>query len=165
MKRTARNSREELMYVASVHDSVGPCSPDRTTRSVEAHLHGEKRFCIYSGSSFSAGSPFMVEMRAVEPDCVRDPRPTQDRTKSSTHCLSEQTILLEFRDGMTSSTSVLLMTNIAVSSSNMSPSQKNANAAAVASSRAPLRKPTGPSISGARGVKLTLFLSQWLRFV
>ena len=122
--RTARNSREELMNVASVHDSVGPCSPDRTTRSMEAHLHGEKRFCIISGSSFSVGSPFMVEMTAVEPDCVRDPGSTQDRTKSSTNCLSEQTKLLEFRDGITSSSIVLLMTNIAVSSSNMRPSQK-----------------------------------------
>ena len=138
---------EEWSKIRSVnvfHDSVQQCSPDRTTRSMEAHRHREKSFCIISGSSFSAGSPFMVEMRAVEPDCE---------------------MLLEFRDGRTSSTSVLLMTNIAVSSSSMSPSQKNAIAAAVASSRAPLRKPIGPSISGSRGVKLTLFLSQWLRFV
>ena len=92
------------------HDSVRPCSPDRTTRSMEAHHHQEKRFCITLGSRFSAGSPFMVGMRSLEPDCERDPGSTQGRTKSSTHCLSELTMLLEFSDGRTSSTSVLLMT-------------------------------------------------------
>ena len=131
---------------------------------MEAHHHQEKRFCIILGSRFSAGSPFMVGMIALEPDCERDPGSTQGGTKSSTHCLSELTMLLEFSDGRTSSTSVLLMTYFAVSSSSTSPSQKNSNAA-VAPSRAPLEKPTGPSVSGARGVKLTLNLSQWLRFV
>ena len=77
---------------------------------------------------------------------------------------SEVTMLLEFSDGRTSSTSVLLMTYFAVSSSSTSPSHKNSNAA-VASSRALLGKPIGRSISGARGVKLTLFLSQWLQCV
>ena len=85
-------------------------------------------------------------------------------TKSSTHRLSGLTMLLEFSDGRISSTSVLLMTYFAVSSSSTRPSQKNVNAA-VASSRATLGKPVGRSISGARGVKLSLYLSQWLRFV
>ena len=104
----------------------------------------------------------MVGMRALEPDCERDPASTQGRTKSSTHCLSELTMLLEFSDGRTSSTRVLLMTYFAVSSSSTSPFQKNSNAA-VASSRAPLGKPIGRSISGARGVKLTLYVNRWNR--
>ena len=95
---------------------------------------------------------------------MRDPGSTQGRTKSSTLCLSELTMLLEFSDGRTSSISVLLMTYFAVSSSITSPTQKNPNAA-VASSRAPLGKPIGPSISGGRGVNLTLYFSQWLWFV
>ena len=121
-------------------------------------LRGELLDCWRS--SFSAESPFMVGMKTAGLDCEKDPQSTQGRTKSSTQCLSELTMLPEFREGRTQSTSVHFVTNIAVLSSSTSVPRLATNEALVALLLAPLRNPIVRSISGARGGTLAVFPSQ-----